>query len=100
MPCLPGNPIPDPVETEEGINLARIKTVNIHDGLFDGELELRIELIQSLANFSVDASGPFNLAAQVGVLANKYQLMNQMTTHDAGHWYWYWYEFRFRNSNK
>lgn len=104
-PCFPGNPDPgpdpDPVETEEGINIARIKTKGIQNGLFDGDLELRIEIKQSLAEFNAPASlGILDLSSLLNIEVNPYYLFNQTIPHDAGHWYWYWYEFRFRNSNK
>lgn len=106
-PCLPDRPDPDPLpdpdpnpgETEEGINIAKIKTKNIDDGYFDGDLELKIQLVQSLAEFSSNLDGPFNLGAELELLVNPHYLFNQTVTHDAGHWYWDWYRFRFKNSN-
>jgi len=103
-PCFPNDPDPDPdpdpILTEEGINISRIKTVNIHDGLFDGDLELKIKLTQSFIEFSSTAGGPFNLAADLNLQVNPYNLYNQTVYHDAGYWYWYWYTLKFKNSNK
>ena len=85
---------PDPVETADGFNVTKFKTKNIHDGWFDGDLEIRIEIKQSLASLDIDSIFPIS-----GEL-ERHSLMNQTIHYDAGHWYFYWYQFRFRNSNK
>jgi hypothetical protein len=99
-PCLPDRPDPyplpypdpNPVETEEGLNITYIRTSDITDGLFDGDLEIKIKLFQVGATGSISGI-PYDFS--------NYSFIDYVSIeHDAGHWFMDWFIPKFRNSNK
>jgi hypothetical protein len=103
-PCLPDRPNPDPLPDpdpnpgsyEKGLNLTSIRTKNIDDGYFDGDLELNYKITQPAFSGVIDI--PYIGETNFTLSASNF--IGGSVNHDVGHWYMDWFVPKFRNSNK